>query len=86
MANWTDNFNVLYQSELPIDDTKTWKFTLEEHKVKGTLQLNVRLFKKTATYDGPTKSGFIYPITSLDELNKFQVALNDYFENVKSKF
>lgn len=85
-TNWADNYNVLYQSELPIDDNKVWKFALEEHKVKGTLQLNVRLFKQTPNYSGPTKSGFIYPITSLNELNQFQSALNNYFENIKSKF
>ena len=86
MANWEDSDNTLYQSELPINETRTWKFSLEEHKVKGTLQLNVRLFKTTPNYTGPTKSGFVYPITSLEELEKFQSAFNDYFENIKSKF
>lgn len=83
---WQDNFNTLYQSELPIDDTRTWRFALEEHKERGTLQLNVRIFKKTENYDGPTKSGFVYPVSSIEEVNTLQVALNDYFEKVKSKF
>ena len=82
---WQDNYNIVYQSEFPIDEIRTWKFALEEHKTRGTLQLNVRLFKKTENYDGPTKSGFIYPITSVKDLNDFQNALNDYFENVKKK-
>lgn len=82
---WQDNFNVLYQSEYKMDDTRVWKLALEEHKTRGTLQLNVRLYKKTDTYDGPTKSGFIYPISSIEDLNNFQTALNDYFENVKQK-
>lgn len=83
---WQDNFNILYQSELPIDDTRTWRFALEEHKERGTLQLNVRIFKKTESYDGPTKTGFVYPVSSVEEVNALQVALNDYFEKVKSKF
>lgn len=83
---WQDNFNILYQSELPIDDTRTWRFVLEEHKERGTLQLNVRIFKKTESYDGPTKAGFVYPVNSIEEVNALQVALNDYFEKVKSKF
>ena len=83
---WQDNFNILYQSELPIDDTRTWRFALEEHKERGTLQLNVRIFKKTESYNGPTKAGFVYPVSSVEEVNALQVALNDYFEKVKSKF
>ena len=83
---WQDNFNIIYQSELPLDETRTWRFALEEHKTRGTLQLNVRLFKKTDTYDGPTKSGFVMSISSMDDVNQFKDAFNAFCETIKDKF
>ena len=40
-TNWEDKFNPLVQKILKIDN-KDWKLTLEENKIKGTLQVNLR--------------------------------------------
>ena len=82
---WTDNYNAIYVKELPVDETFTWQLRLEEHKKRGTLHASARLFKKTADYDGPTKNGFIVQITSLEDINKLQNALNELFNEAKEK-
>ena len=82
---WADNYNSIYVKELPVDNVFTWQFRLEEHKKRGTLHASARLFKKTADYDGPTKNGFNVQITSIDDINKFQTALNDLFNEAKEK-
>ena len=82
---WIDNFNIIYSKELKIDDTHTWKFQLEEHKTKGTLHMNVRLFKKTDNYNGPTKNGFIQQINSIEQLENFRYAFEDYFKEIRNK-
>lgn len=83
MANWQDKFNVLASSELTIEENKQWKFAIEESKTKGTLQINVREFKITDSYDGPTKNGFIKGITCKEDIEKLQKAFNDFFEEAK---
>ena len=83
---WDDNFNKLLQTTLPIDEFKEWRFTLEEHKTKGKMNMNVRIFQKAKTeggYEGPTKSGFIFEIQSLEQIENLQKAFNEYFEKVK---
>ena len=83
---WDDNFNKLFEEKLPIDDFKEWRFTLEEHKSKGTMNMNVRVFQKPKTeggYEGPTKSGFIMGVQSLEQIEALQKQFNDYFEKVK---
>lgn len=82
-GTWADKFNVLTSNELQIEENKTWKFAIEESKTKGTLQMNVREFKTSATYEGPTKNGFIKGITCKEDVEKLQYAFNEFFEEVK---
>ena len=85
---WADNYNTIYSTELQIDEGKVWKFMLEEHKSKGTLNMNVRLFKKSLKeggYEGPTKNGFMQAINSVEDIDKLQKAFNDYFDSIKEK-
>ena len=82
---WADNYNPIYVKELPIDETFTWQFRLEEHKKRGTLHLSARLFKKTENYDGPTRNGFIQQINSEEDVDKLQAAFNELFKVTKDK-
>ena len=83
---WEDNYNALFVEKLPQEGgKKEWRFTLEEHKTKGTMQMNVRLFSlavKEGGYEGPTKNGFIQGITSKEDVDKLQATFNAYFERV----
>ena len=80
---WDDNFNKLFESKLPVDEYKEWRFALEEHKTKGTMNMNVREFKCSESYSGPTKNGFIINVQSIDQVEKFQKMFNEFFEKVK---
>jgi hypothetical protein len=81
---WEDNYNSLFTEKLPIDDgKKEWRFTLEEHKTKGTMNMNVRIWSVEGSYTGPTKSGFIQGIKTKDDVEVLQKKFNDYFEKVK---
>ena len=89
MADWKDKFNTLSESKLEIEGNREWKFALEESKTKGTLQLNVRLFQNAKTeggYSGPTKNGFIVGISSKEDIEQLQNALNNFFEESKKIF
>ena len=85
---WEDNFNPIFTEVLPQEDgKKEWRFTLEEHKTKGKMQMNIRLFSKAVTeggYEGPTKNGFIQGVNSEEDVNKLQSSFNAYFEKVKT--
>lgn len=82
-GNWADKFNELQSNEVRIEENRFWKFTIEESKTKGTLQMNVREFKTSETYEGPTKNGFIKSITSKEDIEKLQNGFNEFFEEIK---
>jgi hypothetical protein len=86
-GNWEDNYSKIVDLRLPLDNNKEWKFTLEEHKTKGTMQMNVRLFQndngKDDAYVGPTKNGFIIKITSKEEFNTFKETFIKYLNEVE---
>ena len=71
-GNWADKYSVLKSEVYKYADNKEWKFSLEEHKEKGTLQINARMFtisEKEGGYSGPSKNGFILPINSVDDFD-----------------
>lgn len=83
---WQDNYSELYDQKFSIEDGKEWKMSIEEHKSKGTMQINIREFKISNVeggYNGPTKNGIIFKINSEDDLNKFQEELSKVFNKVK---
>lgn len=86
-GNWEDNFSKIVNQILKVDSNKEWRFTLEEHKTKGTMQLNVRKWNLgkgvEGEYVGPTKNGFIESVTSLEDIEKLEKAFADYFKEVK---
>lgn len=86
-GNWEDNYNKIVNLELPVEGNKVWKFTVEEHKTKGTMQMNVRLWSngsgKEGEYVGPTKNGFIVPIKTQEDVDKLEKTFADYFKKVK---
>jgi hypothetical protein len=81
--SWEDNFSSLLEQKHPIDEKKEWRMVLEEHKSKGTLHINIRAFQVAGSYTGPTKNGINMQITSIEELEDFQKALNDFFNKAK---
>lgn len=83
---WEDNYNTIAQVDLPVDGNKIWKFALEEHKTKGTMQMNVRLWQKAKEeggYAGPTKNGFIQGIKSVEDVNELEKTFAQFFKQVK---
>lgn len=83
---WTDNFSTLFSNTLSADGNKEWRFTLEEHKTKGTMQMNVRKFQvagKEGDYEGPTKNGFIEQIKSPEDVDKLEQAFSEYFKKIR---
>ena len=80
---WEDNFNKLIETVHPIDDKKEWRLVLEEHKTRGTLHVNIRAFQTAGNYVGPTKNGITFTVHSVQELEAFQVALNQFFAKAK---
>lgn len=82
---WSDNYNSIYVNELAINDIFTWQFRVEEHKKRGTLHISARLFKKTDSYDGPTKNGFIQQIETEEDIDKLETAFTNLFKAAREK-
>lgn len=81
---WADNYNKLVEKKIPAGDYKEWRFVLEEHKTRGTMQVNVRMWqlaKEEGGYEGPTKSGFIYKIKTPDDIDDLEKTFIDDFAN-----
>lgn len=80
---WEDNYSKLIEDNLPISDKKEWKFVMEEHKTKGTMQVGIRAFNTTGNYIGPTKNGMLIPIESAEQIEEFRVKFNEFIDKVK---
>jgi hypothetical protein len=89
MADWSEKFNTLAENKLEVEGNKEWRFAVEESKSKGNLQLNARLFQNAKVeggYSGPTKSGLIVGINSIEDIQQLQDAFNTMFDNAKKLF
>lgn len=80
---WEDNYSKLVEDNLPINDKKEWRFVMEEHKTKGTMQFGIRAFNITGNYIGPTKNGFIVPVESEEQIEEFRKKFNEFIDKVK---
>ncbi len=83
--NWGDNFNCLFLEKLA-DGNKEWRFALEEHKTKGTMQMNIRQFQlalKEGDYEGPTSHGFIKSVKSIEDIESMEKLFQEFFKKCK---
>ena len=83
---WEDNYNIIFNTTIPIEGNKEWRLSVEEHKKSGKMQMNCRIFakaKEEGGYEGPTKNGFIIPIKSAEDINNIEKMFSDYFQEVK---
>jgi len=80
-VNWEERFNVLKNANYKYSDTKEWRFALEEDKTKGTLQINARCWtigEGENAYNGPSKNGFIIPITSSEDFDNIVKCFKEF--------
>lgn len=83
---WEDNFSKLIESNLPTAENKEWRFSLEEHTTKGTMQINFREFKSSNVeggYNGPTKNGFIFKIQTKEDYLKLKSAMFEFMDKIE---
>lgn len=83
---FADNNNSLYENVMKHSDVKETKFSLLENKKSGKLTASVRDFKHTEGYDGPTRNGMMLQLNTVEDVEKYQKAFNDFFEKVKEFF
>ena len=83
---FADNNNSLYENVMKQSDVKETKFSLLENKKSGKLTASVRDFKHTEGYDGPTRNGMMLQLNTVEDVEKYQKAFNDFFEKVKEFF
>lgn len=81
-----DSNNTLYENVVKNNDVKEIKFSLLENKKSGVLRASIREFTHTDTYDGPTKNGMLFQLNTVEDVEKYQKAFNEYFEEVKKFF
>ena len=83
---FADNNNSLYENVMKQSDVKETKFSLLENKKSGKLTARVRDLKHTEGYDGPTRNGMMLQLNTVEDVEKYQKAFNDFFEKVKEFF
>ena len=83
---FADNNNSLYENSMKQSDVKETKFSLLENKKSGKLIASIRDFKHTEGYDGPTRNGMMLQMNTVEDVEKYQKAFNDFFEKVKEFF
>lgn len=83
---FADNNSSLYENVMKQSDVKETKFSLLENKKSGKLTASVRDFKHTEGYDGPTRNGMMLQLNTVEDVEKYQKAFNDFFEKVKEFF
>ena len=83
---FADNNNSLYENVMKQSDVKETKFSLLENKKSGKLTASVRDFKHTEGYDGHTRNGMMLQLNTVEDVEKYQKAFNDFFEKVKEFF
>ena len=83
---WEDNFSKLVESNLQVAENKEWRFSVEEHTTKGTMQINFREFKSSTVeggYNGPTKNGFIFRIQTKEDYDNFKESVFNFLNKVE---
>jgi hypothetical protein len=80
---FNDSNNVLFENEMKLSDVGEIKFSMLENKKSGILRAGIREFKHTDSYDGPTKNGMMIRLNTVEEVEQYQKAFNDFFEQVK---
>lgn len=80
---YQDNNNVIFKKDLQINETNILTFSMEENKNSGLMKANVREFKHTEAYDGPTKNGIILNLHTVEDVDKFQKQFNEFFDEIK---
>lgn len=81
--NFSQNINKIVESRLQQNPDTYIDFALQENKRSGSKYLSMRQFTKTDTYEGPTKNGFSLYVETIEEIEVFQKAFNDFFEKAK---
>jgi UPF0755 protein len=67
----------------------TVKFALHDQTIKRILFRHLQVdspyntYKHTDSYDGPTKNGMMIRLNTVEEVEQYQKAFNDFFEQVK---
>lgn len=82
-GNWADKFNTVKSKSFKTSENAEWRFSLEEHKEKGTIQLNARCFKIATTeggYSGASRNGFIIPINKIEDLDKIKECFQTFID------
>ena len=80
---FTNNFNKIVTHTLHQNPEMRIDFSLQENKKTGIKYLNMRQFKSTEDYDGPTKNGFSFVIEDGAEIELLQKAFDTFFELAK---
>jgi len=80
---FADSNNTICEHTEKLTDITELKLSLIENKRSGIMRLNIREFKHTPEYDGPTKNGMMFKINVLEDIQNFQKYFNDFFEEAK---
>jgi len=80
---FNDNNNSLYENNLQTSDITEITFSVLENKNSGAIRANIREFKHTEKYDGPTKNGMMLKFDTVEDIEKYQKAFNDFFDKAK---
>lgn len=81
---FTESNNTLFENTMKLSDVAEIKFSMLENKKSGILRAGIREFKHTDSYDGPTRNGMMIRLNTVDDVEKYQKAFNEFFDKIKT--
>ena len=76
-------YEVLAESgELEISESSRIKLQVKKAK-EDSIGLDIRLFVSTKKYTGPTRKGVFWPASTVEDVERFQAALDKLCEDAK---
>jgi hypothetical protein len=79
------DYKKLAEAKVEQNPSMYYMITFQENIPKETFHFNVRQFKNTPSYQGPTKNGFAVVFEDVYDVERWQKAFNEIFDKAKEK-
>lgn len=83
LLGFQESNNTIFEDKYQFTDVSEMVFAMIENKKSGIMRANVREFKHTETYDGPTRNGMMLRINSVEDIERYQKWFNDFFDKMR---
>lgn len=80
---FTESNNTIFENKHQMTEVTELIFAMIENKKSGLIRANIREFKHTEDYDGPTRNGMMLRINTAEDVDRYQKMFNDFFDKAR---